>query len=163
MGAVLKRYGKVRQSSQRLSADRDDARANIAKLRSKAQAIAGEMERLSPSGEDYRAREDRLAAMKKQVERESEGFQTELSQRQARESASVLEDIQEVIAEVARAKGMDYVVKVSPEPRPDASPSDVVAAFNRSVLYANPRNDITDEVARELNRRFEAAGVKDPR
>ena len=73
----------------------------------------------------------------------------ELTQRQARESASVLEDLQEVIAEVARAKGMDYVVKVSPEPQPDASPNDVVAAFNRSVLYANPRNDITDEVARD--------------
>ena len=57
MGAVLKRYGKVRQSSQRLSADRDDARANIAKLQSKAKALAGEMERLSRDGDDYRAEE----------------------------------------------------------------------------------------------------------
>jgi hypothetical protein len=39
----------------------------------------------------------------------------------------------------------------------------VHAALNRSVLYANPRNDITEEVIRELNRRFDAAGDKAPR
>ena len=66
----------------------------------------------------------------------------------------------EAIAAIAKAKGMDYVVKVSPDPQPDATPSDVDTAFSRSVLYANPRNDITEDVIRELNRRFEPGGDK---
>ncbi|MBV8432098.1 MAG: hypothetical protein JO244_13100, partial [Solirubrobacterales bacterium] len=45
----------------------------------------------------------------------------------------------------------------------DADPDQVLAAVNRSVLYANPRNDITEEVFRELNRRFAVAGDKAPR
>ena len=31
-------------------------------------------------------------------------------------------------------------------------PNDVMAALNRSVVYADPRNDLTEEVIRELNR-----------
>ena len=74
----------------------------------------------------------------------------DFSQREARELAGVLGDIQEVIAAVAGAKGLDYVVKVSPGPQPDATPSDVHSAVDRSVLYANPRNDITKEVSKRL-------------
>jgi hypothetical protein len=33
-----------------------------------------------------------------------------------------------------------------------------MTALDRSVLYADPRNDITEEVIRDLNQRFKAAG-----
>jgi outer membrane protein len=163
MDAVLKRYGRVRQIQERMNADRAQANERLAKLRTDAEAMASRTGRLQPGGDDEHTREEQLKATRRKFEVQREIFERDFTQRQARESAGVLEDIQEVIAEVARARGMDYIVKVSPEPQPDANPNDVIAAFNRSVLYANPRNDITDEVARELNRRFENAGVRDPR
>ena len=73
--------------------------------------------------------------------------------------AETLEDIRVAIAAVAMARGLDYVIQAEsrPELQADADPNQVLAAANRSVLYANPRNDITEEVIREVNRRFEAA------
>jgi Skp family chaperone for outer membrane proteins len=104
--------------------------------------------------------EDRLAMLKKQIEREQEAAQKELERRRARQSASLLGEIQEVIAAVARAKGFDFVVSTKAGPEPDADELQVNAVWKHSVLYANPRNDITEEVIRELNRRYEAAGDK---
>ena len=75
----------------------------------------------------------------------------------------LFDEIQDVIAAVARAKGFDYVVRVDAGPNLDAEPDEVFNAVKRSVLYANPHNDITEEVIRELNRQFEAAGDKTSR
>jgi hypothetical protein len=37
-----------------------------------------------------------------------------------------------------------------------------MAGLNRSVVYANPRNDLTEEVIRDLNGKFEASRAKQP-
>jgi Skp family chaperone for outer membrane proteins len=161
--AVLKQYARVRRIHERLNADRAEANERFAKHQTEADAIASRMGRLQPGGADDRVQEEKLKALKRRHEVEREVFEQEFTRRQARESASVLEDVQEVIAAAAKDKGLDYVVKVDPGPQPDATPVNVHAAFNRSVLYANPRNDITEEVIRELNRRFESAGDRGPR
>ena len=68
--------------------------------------------------------------------------------------ATLYNEIQESVAALAKAKGLAYVVKVSPGPRADSEPNDVSTAVNRSVVYADPRNDLTEEVIRDLNRRY---------
>jgi Skp family chaperone for outer membrane proteins len=156
MDAVMKRYGRVRQVNERMNDARTEAKEQLTKLQTEVQAFVSRMRQLQPGSADYRAREEQLEGMKRRIERESDAFESEITRRHARQSASVLQDIHEVIAAVAKAQGLDYVVKVSPEPRPDANPDEVYGAMGRSVLYANPRNDITEEVIRELNRRFEA-------
>jgi hypothetical protein len=55
---------------------------------------------------------------------------------------------------VESPKGLSYVVRVYRRPRPDSTPNDVSIALNQSVVYADPRNDLTQEVIGELNRRF---------
>jgi Skp family chaperone for outer membrane proteins len=59
-------------------------------------------------------------------------------------SAALLKEIDAAIAAVVAAKGLDFVVRIDAPPGPEPS---------RMVVYANPRNDITAEVLRELNRR----------
>jgi Skp family chaperone for outer membrane proteins len=54
-----------------------------------------------------------------------------------------MKEIDAAIAAVAAAKRLDLVVRIDAPPGPDP---------NRMVVYANPRNDITAEVLRELNR-----------
>ena len=121
------------------------------------------MQKFPPGSTDYHDLEDQLAAVKRRIERGREVAEKDLARRQAREAAMLLEDIQGAIADVAKARGFDYVVRADAGPDPDADHLQVLTAMKRSVLYANPRNDITDEVIRELNRRFEAAGDKAPR
>jgi RNA polymerase sigma factor (sigma-70 family) len=159
MDAVLKRYAKVQRSQEKVSAAREDARERLAKLEAEIWRDAGLSERRVPNRTDYRAAED----LNGRIQKEREAAEREISQLHARESAGLLEDIQEVVADVAKARGLDYVIKVEARPRPDASDFEVITAFKRSVLYANRGNDVTEEVIRELNRRFAAAGEKSPR
>jgi Skp family chaperone for outer membrane proteins len=160
MDAVLKRYAKVRQVQERLSAARDASRGRIATLEAEIYGNTRLLDRLVPNSTDYRAATDRAVDLKGQIEKEREAAERETAQLNARESAGLLEDIQEVVADVAKARGLDYVIKVEARPRPDAGDLEVTTAFKRSVLYANPRNDVTEEVIRELNRRFEATAEK---
>ena len=73
---------------------------------------------------------------------------------QAEAMATHYKEIQDTVAALAKAKGLTYVVKVSPGPQSDSEPNEVLAFLNRSVVYADPRNDLTEEVIRNLNRRF---------
>ena len=84
----------------------------------------------------------------------------EIARLEARTAATLYEEIQQTTANLAKAKGMNYVVKVSPGPNPDSDPNAVMDALKGSVVYSDPRNDLTEEVIRELNERFKAVGGK---
>src|SRR5262249_42666480 len=163
MDAVFRRYAKVRQSPERMSAARDDTRGRIAKLEAEIRRTAGLMERLAPNSTGHRDARDRVGDLDRRLEQEREAAERETSRLHARESAGLLEDIQKAVADVAKARGLDYVIKVEAGPQPDAGNNEVYTALKRPVLYANPRNDVTDEVVRELNRRFAAASDNAPR
>jgi RNA polymerase sigma factor (sigma-70 family) len=163
LDAVFKRYAKVRRVHELLDAARNDASDRLADLENEAKTIVERMQRLAPGSADYVASEEKVVILRQRRESERDRSERDITRRQAREMATLFGEIQETITSVARAKGLDTVVKVSPGPQPDADPNTVHAALNRSVLYANPRNDITDEVIRELNRRFDASGDKAPR
>ena len=101
-----------------------------------------------------RRREDHINELKGRMETEREAAQREFTLREAQLTAALYQEIQETIAAVAKAKGLNYVVKVSLGPISDSNPNDVMTALGRSVLYADPRNDLTEEVIRGLNQRF---------
>lgn len=63
-------------------------------------------------------------------------------------------------AAVAKWRGLDYVIKVSPGIRSSSEPNEVLSVLNRSVVYADPRNDVTLDVIYNLNRRFKAPGFE---
>ena len=163
MDAVFKRYTKVVEAHKRYAADADSRRARLRLFQVDAEEAAALMQKFVPGSKDHVAAEARLASLRQRIESEREAAEKELTSHQAREVAWLLDEIQGTIADIARAKGFDYVVRVDTRPQPDASHNDVMAALKRSVLYANPRNDITEEVIRELNRRFEAARDRVPR
>ena len=160
MDAVFKRYAKVVEAHKRYAADADSKNARLRLLDADAEAEAARGQKLVPGSKDYVASEARLASLRQRIENEREAAVKDLHSQQAREAARLLDEIQGTIADIARARGFDYVVRADARPEPDASHNDVMAALKRSVLYANPRNDITEEVIRELNRRFEATGNK---
>ncbi len=163
MDAVFKRYAKVVEVHKRYAADAESKQARLRLLQADAQEEAAMMQKFVPGSKDYVAREAHLTSLRQRIESEREGAEKELMSQQAREAARLLDEIQATIADIARARGFDYVVRADARPEPDASHLDVIAALKRSVLYANPRNDITEEVIRELNRRFEAAGDRTSR
>jgi Skp family chaperone for outer membrane proteins len=162
MDAVFKRYAKVVEAHKRNAADAQSKRARLRLLQADVEEEAALMQKFVPGSKDHAAHEARLASLKQRIESEREAAERELMSRQSRQAATLLEEIQAVIADIARTKGFDFVVRADAGPQPDASHDDVMTALKRSVLYANPRNDITEEVIQELNRRYATDDDKTP-
>ena len=58
---------------------------------------------------------------------------------------------------------MTYVVKVSNEPITGANPNSVMAAMSKTVVYADPSSDVTNDVIYNLNLRYKKAGGVTPK
>jgi len=160
MDAVMKRYEKVQQAKQRFNADMKAERERLAKLIDQTEKLIAQIQRVAPGTSDFISLESQIAALKKQYETERETAQRKFARREARTTATLYEEIQETVAALAKAKRFNYVVKVSPVHQSDSEPNAVVTAVNRSIVYADPANDVTEEVIRDLNRRFKAKGDK---
>jgi RNA polymerase sigma factor (sigma-70 family) len=154
MDAVWKRYEKTKMSTKEYSAALSAQKDELMRVLSEAHQETQMLSKLVPGSEDYKRRENRVTELKALVEGRAQS-EAEVSLRQAHTTALLYNEIQESVANLAKAKGLTYVVKVSPRPRADSEPNDVSTAVNRSVVYADPRNDLTEEVIRDLNRRYE--------
>jgi RNA polymerase sigma factor (sigma-70 family) len=154
MDAVWKRYEKVQVSNKEYSAALSARKNELQGIMSEAQEEAQMLSKFMPGSQDYQKRENRVTELKARHEARREQTEREFGERQARAMATLYNEIQEEVAALAKAKGLSYVVKVSPGPRANSDPNDVSTAVNRSVVYADPRNDLTEVVIRDLNRRF---------
>jgi RNA polymerase sigma factor (sigma-70 family) len=163
MDAVFRRYEKAQQANEQDDTYINAARERLANLEAHFKKLDAPLQRLAPGGPDFLALEGQIAALRNQYETERETLQREATRRQARTAAVLYEEIRGVITSVAKAKGLNYVVKVSPGPQPDSEPVEVMTSLKHSVVYADPRDDLTEEVIRDLNRRFRAAGARTPR
>ncbi len=160
MDAVLKHYDKVQELHDRLAHSLGGAKQSATKSQAQIEKLMSQLQKLAAGSSDYIALESRISELKERFGAQNEESQRDFTRRQVRIMAALYEEIQAAIAGVAKAKGLDYVVKVSSGPLSDSNPDDVHDALRRSVIYANPRNDLTDEVIHELNRKFHAAEAK---
>jgi RNA polymerase sigma factor (sigma-70 family) len=156
MDAIFERCERVQAARHLLKAVRVAHGDELAKMQSSAQFEADILSKLTPGSEDYKKHEVRLTDLKARFEAAREQFERELQHREDETMATIYHEIQDTVASLAKNKGLTYVVKVSPAPRSDAEHNDVSRALNTSVVYADPRNDLTEEVVDELNRRFKA-------
>lgn len=163
MDAIFRRCEKVQQVNKQYKTYIKAEQERLTNLEGQIKKPVAQLQRLAPGSPDFLALEGQTAALKNQYETERETLQREATQRQARTAAVLYKEIQGVITSVAKAKGLSYVVKVSPEPQPDSELNEVMTAVNHSVVYADPENDLTEEVIHDLNRRFKDAEAKTPR
>ena len=56
----------------------------------------------------------------------------------------------------AQYRKMNYVVRVTNLQPAGADPNSVMAALQNTMIYYDPRNDITNDVIYNLNRRYKA-------
>ena len=77
--------------------------------------------------------------------------------------ATLYKEIQAMVARVAQWRKMTYVVKVSNQPISGSNPNSVMAAMANTMVYADPRNDVTNDVVYNLNRLYKATGGAVPK
>jgi Skp family chaperone for outer membrane proteins len=156
MDAVMKRYHHVQKLKEQLTRDREAWKERVAKSEIEFKELGSVLERVGPGTSLRNDLEEKIAASKQRMETDREQAESDLTRRQARMTADLIGEIQAATAAVAEAKGLGYVVKISKGPLSEENPNAVNDALKRSVIYANPKNDITEEVIREQNRKFDA-------
>jgi RNA polymerase sigma factor (sigma-70 family) len=154
INAVFEKIERARQARQQLQADATREQESLERLQSRLRELDLRRNSKAPDGSDAGDLEAEIASLKRLFEEKREQATSEIARREARAVAVLDADIRSAIAEVARKQGLSYVVKVTPAPAADANTTDVQAVLNRSVLYADPRLDITEEVIRMLNDRY---------
>lgn len=159
MEQVFKGYKKVEFTSNQLKSDAQAKQAELGKLLSQMQQLGEEMKGLAPGSNDFTAKESEVTRLRATLEAEREQAQTEFARREAEALAQIYREVQDMSAAVAKANGMQYVVKVSNEPITGSDPNSVMAAMARSVVYSDPSLDITQVVIKYLNQRYESSGA----
>lgn len=161
MDAVFKRYEKVKKVSDRFKAEANVAHARLAELNIRLKGLKERREKMVGGSPEKQELEATIKRLMSGYDAEREQAERDFARREPKELASLYKEIQEVTATVARAKGLTYVVKVSSDPVNGSDPTAVMAAMARSVVYADPSADITEDVVNSLNRQYREAVVPD--
>ena len=154
MDAVFKNYEKVKLMSEEMQAKALAKQNELQKMVADMKAAAEKQQSLAPSSPEFKKFDQQLTQMKIQAEATQESARKDLAEAEAIALAGLYREIQAMTSRVAVWRGMNYVVKVSNEPLTASEPNAVMAAMSRTVVFSDPRNDITPQVVQFLNQEF---------
>jgi Skp family chaperone for outer membrane proteins len=160
---VFKNYNKFKAVGKEFNAALLTRKNDLMKLMSEAQEEAQMLTKLTPGTEDFKKHEDRVTELKARHEAGREQAQREFALREAENVATIYKEVQGMVARIANWRKMNYVVKVSNQTPSASDPNSVVNALQNTMVYADPRNDITNDVIFNLNRVYEAAHGSAPK
>jgi outer membrane protein len=159
---VFKSYDKVKVSNKEYNAALLARKNELMRIMSDAQEEAQQLSKLAPGTDDYKKHENRVTELKARHEAGREQAEREFAQRQAEAMGTLYKEIQEMVKRVAEWRKMNYVVRVSNQPITGTDPNSVMAAISSTLVYADKRNDITNDVIYNLNRIYKATATPKP-
>jgi Skp family chaperone for outer membrane proteins len=160
---VFKNYDKVKVTNKEFNAAMLARKQDLMKIMSEAQQEAELMQKFNPGSEDYKKHETRVTELKARHEAGREQAEREFALRQAESMATLYKEIQAMVAMIAQWRKMNYIMKVSNQPITGNDPNSVMGAISSTVVYADPRNDITSDVVHNLNRFYHSAQSPTPK
>ena len=158
MDAVFKNYDKVKVSSEEFKAAALARKGDLQKIQVDAQQEAEILAKLTPGTEDFKKHENRVTELKAKFEAGREQAERDFASREAEAMATLYKEVQAMVARIAQWRKMTYIVKVSNQPISGSNPNSVMAAMANTMVYADSRNDITNDVVYNLNRIYKATG-----
>ena len=158
MDAVFKNYDKVKVSSEEFKAAALARKGELQKIQAEAQQEAEILAKLTPGTDDFKKHENHVTELKAKFEAGREQAERDFAAREAEAMATLYKEVQAMVARIAQWKKMTYIVKVSNQPISGSNPNSVMAAMANTVVYADARNDITNDVVYNLNRIYKATG-----
>lgn len=157
LDTVFENYEKVKNNSEEIQAKALAKQNELQKMVADIKAASEKQASLSPSSPEFKKFDQQLTQLKIQAEAAQENARKELAMMEAEALAGLYREIQSMTARVAAWRGMNYVVKVSNKPLVASDPNTVMAAMSRTVVYSDPRNDITQHVVQFLNQEYRKA------
>jgi outer membrane protein len=163
MAAVFKEYDKVKVNSEEFRGAVMAKKGELTRVQAEAEQEAQKLAKMTPGSLDFKKIEDHITQLKAQFEAMREQCEREFTLKEAEMLATLYKEIQSMVSRVAQFKGFAYIVRVSNDPITGSNPNSAMMAIERTIVYADPRNDITKEVVYHLNREYKAAGGPAPK
>jgi Skp family chaperone for outer membrane proteins len=163
MDSVLKNYDKFKVATETLRAEALTRHNDLMKIATEAKQQTEQLQRMGPGTPDAKKCEDKITQLKAQFEAGRENAEREFTQKEAETMATIYNEIQLYAKWVAKNKNMSFVVKYSEQAASGSEPNSVMAAMSRTILYADPRVDITRDVTYYLNEAYKASGGQPPK
>jgi Skp family chaperone for outer membrane proteins len=164
--AVFKGYDKFKVANKEFSAALMARQNEMMKLKNETQEEVQMLAKLTPGTEDYRRHENKVTDLKARFEAGREQAQREFALREAENVATIYKEVQQMVVRWAKYRGMNYVLKYSDPQKQQitgADPNSVMNAISSAVVYADPQNDITNDVIYNLNRMYEKMAAPRPK
>jgi outer membrane protein len=160
---VFQKYDKLKVQQEEFSAAALKKRQELMKMQAEGQDEAAKLAKMVPNSVDAHKIEEHLTQLKAQIEATREQAQRDFSLRETEMMAQTYKEVQAMVAALAQHKGLTYVLKVSSAPIAATNPDAMYAELSKTVLYADPRSDLTEDVIYQLNARYKASGGVAPR
>ncbi|MFI5461240.1 MAG: OmpH family outer membrane protein [Isosphaerales bacterium] len=161
--SVFKNYEKFKVASKDFNTAMLARKNELMKLMSEAQEEAQMLQKLRPGTEDFTKHENRVTELKARHEAGREQAQREFALRDAENVATIYKEVQAMVVRIAHWRKMNYVVKISNQPIAGTDPNSVMNAIQNTIVYADPANDITNDVIYNLNRVYTATSGPAPK
>lgn len=155
--AVMAGYAKVKAVGESFKQYQASRMKELTKLEAEGKDYETEIQKFAPNSPDFKKYEEKLTLIKAKLAAGEEQYKRDVSQRYGESMATLLKEVQEITAYVARTRHITHVLKCSKEPINTADPSTLDAAVKMPLMWADPATDITADVIRVLNSQYQKA------
>jgi Skp family chaperone for outer membrane proteins len=156
MDAVFKGYEKFKTTNKEFQAAVLSRQNDLMKIKAEGDEESQMLAKLTPGTQDFKKHEERITELKARLAAGRESAQREFQLRESENVATIYKEVQLMVTAIAQWRKMNYVVRVTNLQPAGADPNSVMAALQNTMIYFDPRNDITNDVIYNLNRRFKA-------
>jgi Skp family chaperone for outer membrane proteins len=160
---VFKNYDKFKFQREEFSAAALAKHKELMALQAQGKEEVDKLQKMVPNSVDAKKIENTLTQLKAQIDAGKEQAQRDFALRETEMLIATYKEVHAMVARVAEFKGMTYVLKVSNNPIAATNPDSAMAEMGKTVLYSDPRSDITRDVIHNLNREYKAAGGVAPK
>jgi Skp family chaperone for outer membrane proteins len=156
MDAVFKGYEKFKASNKDFQTAVLARQNELMKIKAEGDQESQMLVKLTPGTQDFKKSEDRITELKARLAAGREQAQREFQLRESENVATIYKEVQLMVTAIAQWRKMNYVVRVTNLQPAGADPNSVMAALQNTMIYYDQRNDITNDVIFNLNRRYKA-------
>jgi Skp family chaperone for outer membrane proteins len=159
LDAVFKGYEKFKVTNKEFQTAVLARQNELMKIKSEAEEEAQMLSKLTPGTADFKKHEDKVTELKARFAAGREQAQREFQARESENVATIYKEAQLMVMAIAQWRKINYVIRVNNSQPAGNDPNSVMAALQNTMVYFDPRNDITNDVIFNLNRRFKAVAT----
>lgn len=147
-------YVRIREEAEVFKKAVETQKAELVKGMAEIKGAYAQMERFQPNTPDYKKQESYATELRAKHEAKTQTAERDFAAKEAEMLVAIYTDIQRMTAAVAQRKGLTFVTQASSAPLSaglKTDPMAIRAALGRTVVYSDPKTDITNDVLANLN------------